>query len=136
MARTPLPPVAAVVSFVDAINHGDVDRLGSLMTDDHRLVVLDEAPLTGRAENVEAWRGYASSYPEYVIYPDRFVERDGHVALLGRTTGSHLGLPDEQEREVSVIWVAEVVDGTLAAWRIVEDTPEARARVGLSGDGG
>jgi hypothetical protein len=95
-------------------------------------VVLDEAPLVGRTDNVEAWRGYASSFPDYVIYSDRIVEWDGRVAVLGRTTGSHLGLPDEHERELTVIWVAEVVDGALAAWRIVEDTPGSRARLGLS----
>ena len=47
--RTPLPPVACVVSFVHTINHGEVQRLAWLMTDDHTLVVLDEAPLVGKA---------------------------------------------------------------------------------------
>ncbi|SRR6266568_1121181 len=35
MAYRQLPPVAAVVSFIDCINRGDVDGLGMLMTDDH-----------------------------------------------------------------------------------------------------
>jgi hypothetical protein len=38
--RTPLPPVAAVIGFIDAINHGDVGRLAALMSPDHRLQVL------------------------------------------------------------------------------------------------
>jgi len=33
--RTPLPPVAAVIGFIDAINRGDVDRLVLLMSPDH-----------------------------------------------------------------------------------------------------
>ena len=37
--RTPLPPVAAVIGFIDAINRGDVDRLVALMSPDHRLQV-------------------------------------------------------------------------------------------------
>jgi hypothetical protein len=69
MPRTPLPPLAAVVSFIDCINRGDVDALAKLMTADHRLIVLDEPPLTGRAQNVTAWKGYASAFPRYVIYP-------------------------------------------------------------------
>ena len=69
MARRPLPPLACVLSFIDAINTGDLDRLVSLMSDDHRLVVLDEEPLVGRAANTEAWRGYFSSFPAYVIHP-------------------------------------------------------------------
>jgi len=49
--RTPLPPVAAVIGFIDAINRGDVDRLAALMSPDHRLQVLDESPLDGREAN-------------------------------------------------------------------------------------
>ncbi|HEX6858099.1 MAG TPA: hypothetical protein VF204_22630 [Streptosporangiaceae bacterium] len=40
--RTPLPPVAAVIGFIDAINRGDVGRLTALMSPDHRLQVLQE----------------------------------------------------------------------------------------------
>jgi hypothetical protein len=41
MARTPLPPLAAVVGFVACINRSDLDGLAALMTDDHRLLVVD-----------------------------------------------------------------------------------------------
>jgi ketosteroid isomerase-like protein len=127
-----LPPVAAVVSFIDRINHGDVPGLADLMTDDHRLVVLDEPPVAGKAANIDAWEGYAASFPDYVIYPHEVVERDGRVAVAGHTTGSHLGLPDEQEARLTVIWLADVHDGRLASWHIAADTPAARAELGLA----
>ena len=131
MASTPFPPLAAVVSFIDCINRGDLDGLGALMSDDHRLVVFDEPAVVGRAANVEAWKGYFSSFPEYVIYP-RHVTADGpRVAVLGATTGSHLGLPDEEELQLGVIWVADDADGVLSSWHVVEDTPEARRRYGV-----
>src|SRR4051794_28983673 len=98
--ETSLPPVAAVISFIDAINRGDVDRLGELMTVHHPLDVFDEPPLHGRDANLDAWRGYATAFPEYVIYPERIVEHDGQVAVLGHTTGSHLGLPDVDEMDM------------------------------------
>jgi hypothetical protein len=120
-----------VQSFIDCINRGDVDGLGRLMTDDHQLCVFDEAPLVGRAANIEAWRGYARAFPRYVIYPDSIAEHAGTVAVLGRTTGSHLGLPDTEERQLTLIWVAEVQLGHLRTWRLVPDTAAARARYGL-----
>jgi ketosteroid isomerase-like protein len=121
-----------VLSFIDGINRGDVDRLAALMTDDHQLLVYDEAPVSGRAANVEAWRGYVESFPDYVVVPHRIVERaSGYVAALGHTTGSHLGLPDDEERELLVIWEAEVVDGRLRTWLVNDDTPARRAATGL-----
>jgi ketosteroid isomerase-like protein len=131
VARTPLPPIAAALSFVDCINRGDLDGLAALMTPDHCLTVLAESPLPGREANVDAWRGYFTSFPEYVISPRHLAAEDGCVAILGTTTGSHLGLPDEDEERITVIWVADVRDGRLATWRIVEDTPAARADLGL-----
>jgi hypothetical protein len=129
--RDPFPPVAAVLSFIDRINHCDVEGLGRLMTDDHELRILDEVPTVGREANIDAWRGYMASFPEYIIYPYQIAEHNGGVAVLGSTTGSHLGLPDEQEATLRVLWVSEVRDGKLSLWSIVPDTAETRAAHGL-----
>jgi ketosteroid isomerase-like protein len=130
--RTPLPPVAAVIGFIDAINRGDVDRLIALMSSGHRLQVLQELPVTGREANRAAWNGYVTAFPDYVIYPDRLVDRGDDVLVLGSTTGSHLGLSDQEERELKVIWRATVHDGLLMLWQIIEDTPGQRALLGLT----
>ena len=132
--RTPLPPVAAVIGFIDAINFSDVDRLVALMSPDHRLQVLNEPPLDGREANRVAWHGYVTAFPDYVIYPDRFVHRGDDVLVLGSTTGSHLGLPDQEERELPVIWRATVRDGLLVLWQVIEDTPGQRVFLGLVDD--
>jgi ketosteroid isomerase-like protein len=130
--RTPLPPVAAVIGFIDAINRGDADRLTALMSPGHRLQVLKELPVTGREANRDAWNGYMTAFPDYVIYPDHLVNRGDDVLVLGSTTGSHLGLPDQEERQLKVIWRATVQDGLLTLWQIIEDTPGQRALLGLS----
>jgi ketosteroid isomerase-like protein len=124
--RTPLPPVAAVIGFIDAINRGDVDRLAALMSSDHQLQVHREPPVTGREANREAWNGYVTAFPDYVIYPDHIVHRRDDVLVLGSTTGSHLGLPDQEERQLGVIWRATVRDGLLVLWQVIEDTPRQR----------
>jgi ketosteroid isomerase-like protein len=122
MPRVPLPPLPAVVSFIDCVNRGDLTGLGELMTDDHRLVILDQAPVVGRAANLDAWSGYLSAFPEYVIHPRRLSARGDVVTVVGSTTGSHLGLPDDEELALAVLWEAEVVGGALARWRIVDDS--------------
>ena len=54
------------------------------------------------------------------------------VLVLGSTTGSHLGLPDQEERQLKVIWRATVHEGLLTQWQIIEDTPEQRALLKLT----
>src|SRR4051812_40151547 len=96
-------PVEGGNRFIDCIKRRDLTGLAGCMSDDHRLEVLDEDPLVGKDVNTEAWRGYFESYPRYVIYPSRVAERGDHVAILGHTTGSHLGLPDDEERQLTLI---------------------------------
>ena len=130
--QSPLPPVAAVVGFIDAINRGDVDRLVALMSPDHRLQVLREPPLVGREANRGAWNGYLTAFPSYVIDPDHIVHRGDDVLILGSTTGSHLGISDQEESQLKVIWRATVREGLLTLWQVIEDTPGQRALLGLT----
>lgn len=103
------------------------------MTDDHRLQIFTEEPVVGTEANEKAWRGYFKSFPEYVIYPRRIVEvTDTLVAILGHTTGSHLGLPDDEESRQTLIWLAETASGRLSDWTLVDDTPANRRRNLLS----
>ena len=124
-------PLEVALRFVDRINHADAAGLEALMTEDHVLRVFDEPPQRGRPAVAEGWRGYARAYPAYTIYPHRVAVRGSQVAILGHTTGSHLGLPDDEERRMTLIWVAEVVDGALRSWTLVEDSLENRERLGL-----
>lgn len=129
--RSPLPPLAVVLSFIDRINRTDLVGLMQLMTADHSLRVLGELPVVGRDANEKAWRGYMGSFPAYVIYPMRLVADGDRVAVLGTTTGSHLALPDEEELKLRVLWVATVRGEKVAGWEIREDARAERERLGL-----
>jgi DNA-binding PadR family transcriptional regulator len=125
------PPVAVAMSFVACVNRRDVHGLGRVITEDHELRVFDEPPLVGRQANIEAWRAYFTSFPDYTIYPRAISERGGTVAVLGHTTGSHLGLPDEKERRRTLIWLAVAARGRARSWSLIEDNRPNRHRFGL-----
>jgi hypothetical protein len=115
------------------VNRTDLDGLVATMSDDHRLEIFDEEPLVGRDANATAWRGYFASFPNYVIYPRRIVEvTDSLVAILGHTTGSHLGLPDDEESRETLIWLAETSSGRVRSWTLIEDTADNRRRLSLT----
>ena len=130
--RRSLPPVPLTLAFLNCINHRDLPGLVSLMSDDHRLQVFDETPVTGRDENERAWSGYFEEFPTYLIHPHQIAEApDGEVAVLGHTTGSHLGLADSQESLLTMIWIAECQQGAVSSWTLAEDTLPNRDRYGL-----
>jgi ketosteroid isomerase-like protein len=131
VARSPAPPVVAVVSFIDCINRGDLAGLMNLMDERHTLLVHGKEPVVGRDANAEAWDGYFGAFPSYLIYPSHITVDGAQVAVLGSTTGSHLELPDDEEMTMTVIWTATVRDGRLAEWRIRADTVEARSELRL-----
>lgn len=131
VASRPRPATPVALAFIDCINSGDVDGLGQLMTEHHQLRVFDEAPLCGREANVEGWHGYIESFPQYVIHPHRVAVNDSVVAVLGHTTGSHLGLSDEAEARLTMIWLVEVDDGAVGSWTLIEDNADNRANFGL-----
>jgi cytochrome c len=126
-----LPPAAVALGFVDRINRGDVEGLVAMMSEGHRLEIFDEKPVIGREANMSAWRSYMTAFPRYIIYPRRISTMDNVVGILGHTTGSHLGLPDSEEQELLLIWLAYVKDGAVERWCLIEDTPVNRERFRL-----
>ena len=129
----PLPPAALAISFIDCVNRCDLPALSDLLSTDHRLEVFDEEPLIGKQANTVAWSGYFEVFPRYVIYPRQIAERGGTVAILGHTTGSHLGLGDEDERKLSLIWLVDTRDSYVTRWKLIEDNAENRGAWGLDG---
>lgn len=125
------PPVAVAMTFIACVNRRDVHGLGRVITEDHELRVFDEPPLVGRHANLEAWQGYFTSFPDYTIHPRAISERAGTVAVLGHTTGSHLGLPDAKERRRTLIWLAVAARGRARSWSLVEDNGPNRQQFGL-----
>lgn len=59
--------------------------------------------------------------------------RGDRVAILRHTTGSHLGLPDDEESKLTLIWIARVQDDRVLSWTLIEDTPERREALDLDG---
>ena len=125
------PPVALAVRFIECVNRRDLDGLARLVTENHELRVFDEPPIVGRRNNIEAWRGYFTSFPDYTIHPRAIAEREGTVAVLGHTTGSHLGWADDEERRHTLIWLAVASRGKVRSWTLIEDNRANRDRFGL-----
>lgn len=119
----------AVLRFVECINAGDAEALMNLQTDDFIFIDMSGNVFTGR----QSWDDYFTSYPDYRIHVDRIVTSGDGVAIIGRTTGSHV--PSEVEEHMSWLWTVEVWGGLVAEWRIYSDVEEAERRAQETPDG-
>ena len=75
---------------------------------------------------LDDWQGYFSAYPKYKIHVQHVLMSGKGVAILGKTTGSHI--PTEVEEKETVLWTAEIRDGLVAEWRIYSDIQEAKKK--------
>ena len=113
---------SVALKFVEVINVGDSQALTMLQTEDFTFIDMAGDVFRGR----DGWEGYFSAYPKYKIHVQHVLTSGNGVAIIGKTTGSHV--PPEVEENETVLWTAEVRDGLVAEWRIYPDIEEATKR--------
>jgi len=108
------------LEFVEVINAGDSEKLLELQTKDFTFIDMTGDVYHGRDD----WQGYFSAYPKYKIHVQHVLVGGNGVAIIGKTTGSHV--PPEVEKHETVLWTAEIRNGHVAEWRIYSDLEEAK----------
>jgi ketosteroid isomerase-like protein len=120
-------PRSAVLRFNAAINAQDLDGLAALMTADHAFIDAAGGRVSGKQAVVDTWRGFFRSFPDYRNHFDRVVARGGTVLVEGHSTCS------DQRLSGPALWAATVVGGLVAEWRVYDDAPANRRRLGIDG---
>lgn len=96
------------------------------MTDDHVFVDSVGGRVEGRQQCLAAWRGFFGAYPDYRNEFASIVSSSGGtVAVAGRSVCSEPAL------DGPALWTARIHEGRVREWRLYEDTPEMRARIGI-----
>jgi len=113
---------SVALKFVEIINAGDSEALIKLQTEDFALIDMAGDVYRGR----DGWQGYFSAYPKYKIHVQHVLTSGDGVAIIGKTTDSHV--PPEVEEKETVLWTAEIRGGLVAEWRIYSDIEKAKKR--------
>ena len=117
---------ATTVRFNAMINARDVDGLASLMTDGHSFVDTAGHAVSGKQACREAWSGFFAAFPTYRNVFASVQEKDGVVIVVGRSVCA-----EDPGLEGPALWTARVERNLVSEWRVFEDTPEARRRLGI-----
>ena len=119
-------PESVVVRFNEGINGRDLDVLARLMTEDHVFIDSVGGRVDGRQRCLAAWRGFFGAFPDYRNeFTSMVLTSSGMVTVAGRSVCSDPALDGPG------LWTAKIREGRVCEWRVYEDTPEARARIGL-----
>jgi ketosteroid isomerase-like protein len=114
-----------VTRFNACINARDADGLGRLMTDDHTFIDTAGAAVRGKDACLSAWRGFFEQFPDY---RNTLVElRSSRSAVFARGFSS-CSVP---VLDGPALWSARVRGDRVAEWRVYEDAPAHRARLGF-----
>ncbi len=113
---------SVALKFVEVINAGDSEELIKLQTRDFTLIDMAGNEYLGR----DGWQSYFSIYPKYKIHVQHVLISGNGVAIVGKTTDSHV--PPEVEERETVLWTAEIRDNLVAEWRIYSDIEEAKKK--------
>lgn len=84
------------------------------------MIAHNEEPEIGRKLMRAGFQSYFTQFPEYKIHIEKVAHSRNEIAIVGKTTGSHV--PPEIEEKETVIFIAKIEDDLVAEWRIFSDT--------------
>ncbi len=113
-----------VVDFADAISHADVDRICSLMTDDHLFVDSQDNRIEGKEMMKIAWIAYFGLFPDYKIEIEELYENDSSICILGYASGTYKSQQNRNNGNhwrVPAAWKAVIKDNLVKHWQVYAD---------------
>ena len=115
----------AVLEFIQAINDHDVEKIASLMTDDHTFIDAHGNQVVGKTDMKAGWNGYFHMFPDYRIELARIYEEENNVAAFGWAEGTYLNRKtqnNENHWRLPAAWMAVVSENKIKLWQVYADT--------------
>ena len=113
-----------VLDFVNAINNIDVDRIYSLMSENHLFIDSQDNKMNVKEEMKQAWIAYFAMFPDYKIEINEIFEKDSLICILGYASGTYKGIQNENNSNywrIPAAWTAVVLDSKIKQWQVYAD---------------
>ena len=114
-----------VYAFVEAINEHDVNKIDSLMTDDHKFVDAHGKEVIGKDKMKAAWTGYFQLFPDYQIEITDIFANNETIAAFGFASGTFKNKKTDDNKNfwrLPASWKAVVSDNKIKLWQVYADT--------------
>lgn len=111
-------------NFVDAINEQNVDKICSLITEDHKFIDSQGNEVVGKEKMRTGWIGYFQWFPDYKIEITKTFLDGNTVAAFGFASGTFQGLSDRKGNywRLPASWKALIKNGKVHLWQVYADS--------------
>jgi len=114
-----------VYEFVNAINKHDVQKIYSLMADDHEFIDVHGNKTVGKEKMKGGWAGYFQWFPDYKIEITELFVKEDIVAAFGFAGGTYKQKKVGNQQNywhLPASWKAIVSGGRIKLWQVYADT--------------
>jgi len=124
-----MTPVEVTRAFIEKINAHTPDDLYELMTEDHTFVDGGGDVTQGRQAMRDAWQGYISMMPDYLITAEHIIAVENIVGIFGNASGTYTSdgrLKRGNTWQVPAAWLAMIRDGKVVHRQVYADNDSVR----------
>lgn len=114
-----------VYDFVSAINEHNVDKIYTLMADDHQFIDAHGKEISGKEKMKAAWTGYFQWFPDYKIEITNIFSDDHTLAAFGFASGTFKGMKTDKNENywrLPAAWRVIVTENKIKLWQVYADT--------------
>jgi limonene-1,2-epoxide hydrolase len=113
-----------IYDFVNAINEHDVDKICSLITEDHKFIDSQGNEVVGKEKMRTGWIGYFRWFPDYKIEITNMFFNGDIFAGFGFAGGTFQGLSNRKENYwcLPASWKAVIKNGKIHLWQVYADS--------------
>jgi ketosteroid isomerase-like protein len=111
-------------NFVNAINEHNVNKIFSLMTDDHKFIDSQGNVVLGKEQMKYGWIGYFQLFPDYKIEIKEIFLNGDTIAAFGFACATFQGLSDKKENywHLPVALKAIIKNEKIQLWQVYADS--------------
>lgn len=112
-------------NFVAAINEHNIDKIYSMMTDDHLFIDSCANEIIGKEKMRSGWVEYLRWFPDYkAVIKDIFIENN-MIGAFGFASGSYICKKSgnaENHFHLPAAWRAVIENKKIKLWQVYADT--------------
>jgi ketosteroid isomerase-like protein len=114
-----------VYEFINSINGKNLEKLSSLMAEDHQFIDAYGKEVQGKDKMEAGWKLYFEWFPDYKIEITDIFNNGDLIAAFGFASGTFRGMRTEKNEnfwKIPASWKIMLIQNKIKLWQVYADT--------------